>query len=94
MLIMKKLERVMSDVKSINSKNMFLLKPDKDGTVKVRSKHSYFINLICRFIGHYWGTDDMGFCRVCARCGKFQQNDFKNGWVSRKKWKKLNNIKD
>lgn len=73
---------------------MFLLKPDKDGAVKVRSNHILIINTMCVFIGHYFGTDDMGFCRVCARCGKFQQRDFKSGWVSRKKWKKLNNIKE
>lgn len=52
---------------------------------------------LCSIAKHWWGVDgEYGFVRVCARCGKFEQITIEGTrrWVSRKKWKKIHNIKE
>lgn len=78
-----------------NQSTLGLSEP-KDGVIPIPPKYNplrhFFLCLLAR---HWWGVDDYLCLRVCARCGKFEQLLFDGKtWVSRKKWKKLNNIKD
>ena len=76
-----------------NSNRLFL-KRNEDGNIKIPPRQYCLKTIACLVIGHWWGVDDYKFYRACARCGKTQLNNYGKNWVSHKKWKELNNVKD
>lgn len=87
----------MAKFKSYNgNSNMAFLKISSDDTVQIRSKHSYLLNALCAFIGHWFGIDrETEMFRVCARCGRFEQYDLDSKkWILRSRWQKKHGFKD